>query len=101
MLDAEDLDGDVALDTANSYYEFTIPLNAIPSDWIRKETRDTGWVFLSIPLEAALPRGRSPSWAVIKHVRLWLEKNVPGAVAGKFQWYSIVVAGNRWERGIH
>gem|GEM_PF-719156 len=100
VLDAEDLDGDVVLDTTNSYYEFTIPLNAIPSEWMRKKNRDTGWMFLSIPLEAALPRGRSPTWAVVKHMRLWLEKTAPGQVAGKFQWYSIVVAGNRWERGI-
>ena len=100
VLDKEDLDGDIVLDITNSYHEFTIPLNAIPSEWVRKENRDTGWMFLSIPLEAALPWGRSPSWAVVKHVRLWLEKNVPGPVAGKFQWYSIIVAGNRWEGGL-
>jgi len=100
VLDTEDLDGDVVLDTTNSYYEFTISLNAVPSEWMRKKNRDTGWMFLSIPLEAALPRGRSPSWGVVKHMRLWLEKTAPGSVAGKFHWYSIEVAGNRWEKGI-
>ena len=100
VLDSEDLDGDVVLDTTNSYYEFTIPLNSIPSEWVRKETRDSGWMFLSIPLEDAISRGRSPSWGVVKHVRIWLEKSAPGNVAGKFQWYSMVVAGNRWERGL-
>jgi LysM repeat protein len=100
VMDKEDLDGDVVLDMTNSYYEFTIPLNDIPEDWVRKKTSNTGWMFLSIPLEAALPQGRSPSWAVVKHVRLWLEKAAPGGVAGKFQWYSIVVAGNRWEKGL-
>ncbi len=99
VLNTEDLDGDVVLDTTNSYYEFTIPLNDIPSEWIRKETRDTGWMFLSIPLEAAAPQGRSPSWAIVKHARLWLEKTGPGSVVGKLLWYSIVVAGNRWEKG--
>ena len=100
VMDKEDLDGDVVLDITNSYYEFTIPLNNIPEDWIRKKTSNTGWMFLSIPLEAALPQGRSPSWAVVKHARLWLEKAAPGSVAGKFQWYSILVAGNRWEKGL-
>ncbi|MBD3184834.1 LysM peptidoglycan-binding domain-containing protein [Candidatus Poribacteria bacterium] len=100
VLDSEDLDGDVVLDTNNSYFGFTIPLNNIPNDWIRKKTSKTGWIFLSIPLEEALPKGRSPSWAVIKHMRLWLEKNIPGSINGKFQWYSITVAGNRWEKGL-
>ena len=70
VLDTEDLDGDVVLDTTNSYFEFTIPLNAIPPEWVRKETNDTGWMFLSIPLEEAVPRGRSPSWGVVKHARI-------------------------------
>ncbi len=90
----------MVLDTTNSYFEFTIPLDDIPQEWIRKETTDTGWMFLSIPLEAAEPRGRSPSWGIIKHARIWLEKSVPGSVEGRFQWYSITVAGNRWERGL-
>ncbi len=100
VLDTEDLDGDVVLDTTNSYFEFSIPLNSIPSEWIRRENKNTGWMFLSIPIEEAIPNGRSPSWGVIKHVRIWLEKTAPGTALGKLQWYSIVVAGNKWEKGL-
>lgn len=100
VLDTEDLDGDIVLDTTNSYYEFSIPLNSIPSEWIRRENKNTGWIFLSIPIESAVPNGRSPSWSVIKHVRIWLEKTAPGTALGKLQWYSIVVAGNKWEKGL-
>ncbi|MEK7396114.1 MAG: hypothetical protein AAB116_04160, partial [Candidatus Poribacteria bacterium] len=100
ILDSEDLDGDVVLDTTDSYYEFSIPLNEIPSEWIRRENKDSGWIFLSIPIGSAKPEGRSPSWGVIKQARVWIEKAVPGLVAGKLQWYSISVVGNRWEKGL-
>ena len=100
ILDSEDLDGDLVLDLTNSYLSFTIPLDSIPTEWISKKTNEAGWVFLSIPIESAKPKGMSPTWGVIKHARIWLEKTVPGNVSGKFQWYSIAMTGNRWERGI-
>ena len=100
VLDSEDLDGDVVLDTVDSYFEFTIPLNEIPSEWIRRENSNSGWIFLSIPIEAAIPQGRAPNWGVVKHARIWLEKAIPGSVVGKLQWYSMSVSGNRWNKGL-
>jgi len=100
ILDTEDLDGDVVLDTTDSYFEFTVPLNAIPSDWIRRENHDSGWIFLSIPIESAVPQGRAPTWGAVKHARIWLEKNEPGTAVGKLQWYSISVSGNSWDKGL-
>ena len=100
LLDSEDLDGDVVLDTINSYYEFSIPLNDIPPEWIRRENKQTGWIFLSIPIELAEKRGQAPTWGIVKHARIWLEKSVSGSVAGKLQWYSLSATGNKWEKGL-
>ena len=98
VLDTEDLNGDMVLDTINSYFEITVPLDSIPPEWLKKENRATGWRFLSIPLSEAKPWGRPPSWGYIKHVRIWVEKR--GATArGKLYWTGMELVGNKWERG--
>lgn len=100
VLDTEDLNGDGVLDTIDAYFEITIPLNAIPEQWVKRRNRN-GWMFLSIPLrEAALKGDRLPNLGFIQHLRFWLVKNRPGKVSGQFQWASIEIVGNQWERGV-
>jgi hypothetical protein len=100
VLDTEDLNGDGVLDTVDAYFEITIPLNAIPEQWVKRRN-ENGWMFLSIPLrEAALRGDRLPNLGFIQHLRFWLVKNRPGKVNGQFQWASIEIVGNQWERGV-
>ena len=100
VLDTEDLNGDNTLDTIESYFELTIPLNDIPEEWIKRRTKND-WLFISIPLKAASTHGgREPNWGFVKHIRLWLEKNGPGTVTGTLEWASIELVGNQWERGV-
>ena len=100
VLDTEDLNGDGVLDTIDAYFEITIPLNAIPEQWIKRRNKN-GWMFLSIPLrEATLQGDRLPNLGFIQHLRFWLVKNRPGKVNGLFQWASIEIVGNQWERGV-
>ncbi len=99
VLDTEDLDGNNMLDTVDSYFELSIPLNDIPEEWMKRET-DNGWHFLSIPFSAFTVHGRPPSLVFVKHSRLWLEKNEPGTVVGTLEWASIEATGNQWERGV-
>ncbi len=99
VLDTEDLNGDMVLDTIDSYFEISIPLDSIPKEWLKKENRNSGWRFLSIPLSEAKAWGRPPSWGYIKHVRIWIEKS--GATAkGKLLWSGMEIVGNKWERGV-
>ncbi|MCH8294149.1 hypothetical protein IH992_23965 [Candidatus Poribacteria bacterium] len=99
-LDTEDLNGDGVLDTINAYLEITIPLNNIPEEWVKRRNK-SGWMFLSIPLREAVAQGdRIPNLGFIQHLRFWLMKNRPGTVQGQFEWASIEIVGNQWERGI-
>jgi hypothetical protein len=98
VLDTEDLNGDIVLDTIDSYLELTVPLNNIPQNWIKRSTKND-WFFLSIPLEAVTPHGRIPNLEFVKHTRLWLEKSAPGPVTGTLEWASMEFVGNQWERG--
>ncbi len=100
ILDSEDLNGDGVLDKIDAYFQVAIPLNEIPNEWI-KSTNNNGWTFLSIPISAFTPEGsRVPSLVFVQHCRFWLIKNRPGNVKGTFQWASIEIVGNKWERGI-
>jgi len=99
VLDTEDLNGDIVLDIIDSYLELTIPLNDIPENWIKRSTKND-WFFLNIPLESATPHGRIPNLEFVKHIRIWLEKSVPGPVTGTLEWASMELVGNQWERGI-
>jgi hypothetical protein len=99
VLDTEDLNGDMVLDTIDSYFEISIPLDSIPKEWLKKENRSTGWKFLSIPLSQAKAWGRPPSWGYIKHVRIWIEK-LGVTAKGKLFWSGMEIVGNRWERGV-
>jgi len=98
VLDTEDLNGDIVLDTIDSYLELTVPLNNIPQGWIKRSTKND-WFFLSIPLESVTPYGRIPNLEFVKHIRLWLEKSEPGTVTGTLEWVSMELVGNQWERG--
>lgn len=98
ILDTEDLNGDGVLDTLNAYYSITIPLDALPSEWVKKVNDSSGWTFLSVPLSAASDVGL-PSWGYVKQVRLWIEKNHVGTVEGKLQIASVEFVGNEWEPG--
>lgn len=98
ILDTEDLNGDGVLDTLNAYYSMAIPLDALPSEWVKKVNESSGWMFLSVPLSAASDVGL-PSWGYVKQVRLWVEKNRAGTVEGKLQVASVEFVGNEWEPG--
>lgn len=100
ILDSEDLNGDGVLDGVDAYFQLGIPLNEIPSEWIKGKNKN-GWTFLSIPLTEFTPEGsRIPSLVFVQHFRLWLTKNRPGSVKGIFQWASIEIVGNKWEQGV-
>ena len=100
VLDTEDLNGDGVLDTIDAYLEIEIPLNDIPEEWLKRRNPN-GWTFLSIPLSAATPQGnRLPNLGFVQHLRFWVRKNRPGVVRGIFEWASIEIVGNQWERGV-
>ena len=100
ILDSEDLNGDGVLDSVDAYFQLAVPLNEIPNEWV-KSKNSNGWTFLSIPLSKFVPEGsRVPSLVFVQHFRFWLMKNRPGNVQGTFQWASIEIVGNKWERGV-
>jgi hypothetical protein len=99
ILDSEDLNGDAVLDTLDSYFTVSVPLNNIPAEWLQKQNDSSGWSFLSIPLTQAEAVG-VPSWGFVKQARIRLQKNRAGTVLGKFQFASVEFAGNQWEQGI-
>ncbi len=100
VLDTEDLNGDGVLDSLNSYFEISIPLNNIPQEWLKSRNKN-GWTFLSIPLSEVTAHGsRLPNLGFVQHLRFWLQKNKPGSVNGTLEWSSIEIVGNRWERGL-
>jgi hypothetical protein len=107
-LDTEDLDDNNNLDSWDSYFEFSIPLNDtsmvdvdVSRDYKNKEVswpealNGKGWRRIRVTLSDAHVDSAfgGPSWSEVKHLRLWLS-----GFSGprRLQIGSIQLRGNRW-----
>ncbi|MEA3485596.1 MAG: hypothetical protein U9R03_02690, partial [Candidatus Aerophobetes bacterium] len=85
-LNTEDLDGDGILDRGErcAHYEL--------NDDYKEYTTSTGWVKYSIPLTG------EPSQALVKHLRLWMEKKPEESTKETMKIALIAISGDKWEK---
>lgn len=98
--DTEDRDGDLSLDTENSYFSYRIPLNPSHPDYNRYVTSNTGtdWIFITIPLkDDSRVKVGNASLTQVGGVRLWF--------SGFTEQLNLTIAefnvvGNEWRKTV-
>ena len=97
--DAEDLDGNGAVNLDDNYYEYEIPLDLQNNRFVVGNTPQTGWYQLRIPLAnfARIIGVQDSSFSNISYYRFWI-KGVQHPV--DVQLYAVQLVGSQWTRGL-
>jgi hypothetical protein len=92
LLDTEDLNGNLKLDTLNRYFQYKINLHSM--DY---ESEHEGWRLYRIPIDDYVVKteGTQPTLRRISFARVWLEVEELTRV----QIAKMNVVGNRWQEG--
>ncbi len=101
ILNTEDLDYNLQLDTESSHYGYAVPLDELPPEYIGRDLGN-GWVALRIPLELDAPRPgdyNPPANKVIKTLRIWIEADGDEAFspASTLYIYGLQLKGVKWK----
>ncbi len=106
-LDSEDLNGNLILDLAESYFSFAFDLadttlvefesSTAPDQDPKYAPFTRGWRRVRIPLTPQFYHVvGSPSWEQVRHLRLWVDGV---AEESRIQIGGIQITGNRWLKG--
>ncbi|MBE2281114.1 MAG: cell surface protein SprA [Ignavibacteriaceae bacterium] len=97
--DTEDLNRNGALDQANSYYRYEIPIdtNTQTNPFIVGGGNNDGWYLYRVPLKDYVLEVGSPSFTLIEFFRLFVT-GVDKMVALRFADFNLV--GNQWRKAI-
>ncbi|MCB1151116.1 cell surface protein SprA, partial [bacterium] len=98
--DSEDRDGDLSLDTENSYFSYRVPLNPNHPDYDQYVFRNSGtnWLFIRIPLKDSNRQVvGSASLTQVGGVRIWFS-GFSRRLGFSIAEFNIV--GNEWRKTI-
>ncbi|MCX7022217.1 MAG: hypothetical protein NTW26_08120 [bacterium] len=103
LLNTEDLDFNLTLDTAEQHFGYAVPLADIPEEYLGRDLGN-GWLAIRIPLETDETRPGDympPLSKIVKAMRIWIEADNAGDFGPDENTavlvYNLRLTGVRWE----
>jgi hypothetical protein len=103
LLNTEDLDFNLTLDTTEQHFGYALPLGVIPEEYLGRDLGN-GWLAIRIPLDTDETRTwdyMPPQSMLVKAMRIWFEAENAGDFGADSDTavlvYNLRLTGVRWE----
>ncbi len=78
IMDTEDINGNLVLDTLNNYYSYEISLDTLSNQYLALRYPERDWMQLKIPLNSYFEKTGNPSVNDLNQIRFWFVGNGTG-----------------------